>query len=307
MNVRWDLLISLILTAAVATPALGQTAVPAGELAGGTSQSAASIPDLTGLWGHPSLPGFEPPASGPGPVRNRSRLPNGVSNFNRLVGDYTNPILKPEAAEIVREHGEISLKGEGYPTPSNQCWPGGVPYLFTSFVIQLIQQVDRVTILYGQNHEARRIWLNQSHPAHVTPSWNGDSVGHYEGDTLVVDTVGIKVEPFNLIDMYGTPHTEALHVVERYRMLEYEDAKEGFERDAKENLIVAANVDPNYKGRTLQLQFIVEDEGVFTVPWSATITYRPAFGGWQENICAENTRYYPGKFAEVPTADEPDF
>jgi len=307
MNGRCDLLVSLILTAAVAMPALGQTAVPAGDLARGMSHSAASIPDLTGLWGHPSLPGFEPPMSGPGPVRNRSRLPNGVSNFNRLVGDYTNPILKPEAAEIVKRHGEISLRGEGYPTPSNQCWPGGVPYLFTSFGIQLIQQVDRVTILYGQDHQVRRIWLNQLHPTHVTPSWNGDSVGHYEGDTLVVDTVGIKVEPFNMIDMYGTPHTEALHVVERYRMLEYEDAKEGFERDAKENFIVAANVNPNYKGKTLQLQFTVEDEGVFTMPWSATITYRPAFGGWQENICAENTQYYPGKFAEVPTADKPDF
>ena len=308
MIMRRDFFLLVTLAAAAATPALAQTAVPAGESPRGTPQSAASTPDLTGLWGHPSLPGFEPPASGPGPVRNRSRLPNGVANFNRLVGDYTNPILKPEAAEIVRQHGEISLRGEGYPTPSNQCWPGGVPYLFTSFGIQVIQQADRVTILYGQDHEVRRIWLNQSHPAHLTPSWNGDSVGRYEGDTLVVDTVGIKVEPFNMIDMYGTPHTEALHVAERYRMLEYEDAKEGFERDAKENLIVAANVNPNYKGRTLQLKFTVEDEGVFTMPWSATITFRPAFGTWQENICAENRNEpTPRKESAVPTANKPDF
>ena len=62
--------------------------------------------------------------------------------------------------------------------------------------------------------------MNQPHPAHVTPSWYGDSVGHYEGDTLVIDTVGIKVGPFAMVDMYGTPHTEALHVVERYRLLD---------------------------------------------------------------------------------------
>ena len=75
--------------------------------------------------------------------------------------------------------------------------------------------------------------MNQPHPAHVTPSWYGDSVGHYEGDTLVIDTVGIKVGPFAMVDLYGTPHTPALHVVERYRLLDYEAAKEGLERDAK--------------------------------------------------------------------------
>ena len=77
--------------------------------------------------------------------------------------------------------------------------------------------------------------MNQPHPAQVTPSWYGDSVGHYEGDTLVIDTVGIKIGPFAMVDMYGTPHTEALHVVERYRLLDYEAAKEAAERDAKEN------------------------------------------------------------------------
>jgi hypothetical protein len=117
--------ISMILAAAVAAPALGQTAAPAAESASGATQGAASIPDFSGIWTHPSLPGFEPPASGPGPVVNKSRLrggpQNGVSNFNQLVGDYTNPILKPEAAAIVKQHGEMSLAGVGYPTPSNQC------------------------------------------------------------------------------------------------------------------------------------------------------------------------------------------
>ena len=78
--------------------------------------------------------------------------------------------------------------------------------------------------------------MNQPHPAQVTPSWYGDSVGHYEGDTLVIDTVGVKTDrPFAMVDMYGTPYTQALHVVERYRLLDYEAAKEGLERDAKEN------------------------------------------------------------------------
>ena len=73
----------------------------------------------------------------------------------------------------------------------------------------------------------------------MTPSWYGDSVGHYEGDTLVIDTVGMKVGKYSMVDWYGTPHSEALHVVERYRMLDYAAAKEGFERDAKEHNVPA--------------------------------------------------------------------
>src|SRR5215471_21326805 len=91
---------ALFATLVAATPALGQTAAPTAGIAQGT----APIPNLSGRWAHPYLPGFEPPGSGPGPVRNRSRLPSGVGNFQQLVGDYTNPILKPHAAEIVRHH-----------------------------------------------------------------------------------------------------------------------------------------------------------------------------------------------------------
>jgi hypothetical protein len=143
--------------------------------------------------------------------------------------------------------------------------------------------------------------MNQPHRAPVTPSWYGDSVGHYEGDMLVIDTVGIKIGPFAMVDMYGTPHTQALHVVERYRLLDYEAAKEGLERDAKENirllgLATAFSFDPNYWGKHLQLQFTVEDDGVFTMPWSATITYGRPLGEWTEYVCAENPHeYYAGK------------
>src|SRR5579859_2343172 len=82
--------------------------------AAATPGGAQSIPDFSGTWAHPYLTGFEPPAAGPGPVRNRSRRADGVANFNRLVGDYTNPVLQPWAADVVKKHGEISLAGEGY-------------------------------------------------------------------------------------------------------------------------------------------------------------------------------------------------
>src|SRR5271167_99324 len=81
---------------------------------------------------------------------------------------------------LVKRHGEIMLTGTGYPDPRNQCAPQGVPYVFTSGGMQLLQQPDKITILYDYDHQVRHIRINQSHPAQVTPSWYGDSIGHYE-------------------------------------------------------------------------------------------------------------------------------
>jgi hypothetical protein len=293
------------------------------------SQGTGSIPDFSGFWGNPYLYGIEPPLSGPGPVVNKARrrqsfdvdgrpLPAAnaplVSEARQLVGEYTNPILKPGAAEVVKKHAEMSLAGVGYPSPRNQCWPQGVPFIFTNDAVQLLQQPDKVTMLYDEDHEVRRVRMNQPHPAQVTPSWYGDSVGHYEGDTLVIDTVGFKIGPFSAVDQYGTPFTQALHVVERYRLVDYEAAKEAWERGGKENARGGGGIgetwapDPNYKGKALQLQFTVEDKGVFTTAWSATKTYRRVFRDWPENVCAENPhKYGTEKDAAVPIAGKPDF
>src|SRR5215469_13932258 len=189
-----DILLVVTLAQAAATSAFGQSAPSSGAAPDSSARGTASIPDFSGVWAHPYLTGFEPPASGPGPVTNRSRR-NGVGNFQQLVGDYTNPILKPETAEVVKRYGEISLAGQGYPTPSNQCWPGGVPYVFWDFLMQMFQQPDKITMIYRHGNEVRRVRMNEQHPARVTPSWYGDSVGRYEGDTLVIDTVGVKHGP----------------------------------------------------------------------------------------------------------------
>jgi hypothetical protein len=303
---RRDFLL-LVIVAAAATTALGQTAAPAAGPAGSATQSTA-VPDFSGIWAHPYLTGFEPPAAGPGPVTNRSRR-NGAGNFQQLVGDFTNPILQPAAAEAVKKHGEISLAGMGYPTPSNQCWPGGVPYVFWDFLMEMFQQPDKITMVYRHGNEVRHVRLNEPHASRATPSWYGDSVGHYEGDTLVIDTVGIKIGPFAMVDMYGTPHSPALHVVERYRLVDYADARDAMARNAKENSRnPGADFDDAYRGKVLQLHFTVEDEAVFAMPWTATITYRPAVGAWTDLICSENIHeYYGGKDSAVPRADKPDF
>src|SRR5579862_6548983 len=104
---RRNFLLLAIVISALSTSAWAQGVTPAAAPAGGDTPSAASIPDFSGTWAHPYLTGFEPPASGPGPVRNRMRRPNdGTGNFQQLVGDYTNPILKPQAAATVKQYGE---------------------------------------------------------------------------------------------------------------------------------------------------------------------------------------------------------
>jgi hypothetical protein len=143
MNTRSTLVAAALLTAA-AVPASGQTAGLAAGPANGGAQSAATIPDLSGLWARPYL-GFELPLSGPGPVVNKSRqgqildadgrpLPAAtaplVGTFRQLVGDYTNPILKPWAAAIVKKQGELELSGLQMRSARNQCWPEGVPAVF---------------------------------------------------------------------------------------------------------------------------------------------------------------------------------
>jgi len=293
------------------------------------AKAADAIPDFSGIWAHLTFPDVEPPASGPGPVRNRSRLynvsglgnnpavanvtsPNGVSNIYQLVGDYTNPILKPEAAQIVKSHGELSLKNVPYPTPSNQCWPGGVPFVFWNIGMQMLQQTNEVTIVYANDNEVRHVRMNQPHPAQVTASWFGDSVGHYEGETLVIDTVGLKAGPYAMVDMYGTPHTEALHVVERYRLLDYEAANQAEERGERENYRLQQSDtglarNPNDRSPGVRLEFTVEDPGVFTTPWSAAVTYRRPLGEWPEFVCADNPRDYIGRPVRIPLAGKPDF
>jgi hypothetical protein len=308
---RWHFLYLATLAAAVA-PASGQEAAPAFGAAGAHAvPTAAAVQDFSGTWAHFTWPDVEPPAMGAGPVTNRSRR-GGTPDVYELVGDYTNPILKPPAAEIVKKHGEISLTGVPYPTPSNQCWPGGVPFVFANIGMQMLVQPDHITILYSNDHEIRYVRLNEPHPAHVTPSWYGDSVAHYEGDTLVIDTVGVKIGPFAMVDMYGTPHSEALHVVERYRLLDYEAAREAQERGQRGLTRFGRDPglapDPAYNGKGLQLEFTVDDAGVFTKPWSGSISYRRPLGEWPEMACAENPDgAMPGQHTALPIAAKPDF
>jgi len=271
---RRKLLLAVTLATTAATLSLGQTPAPVGDAR--AAQGATAIPDFSGLWTHAAL-GFESPISGPGPVRNLGRTPSGASNFNQLVGDSTNPILQPWAAEIVKKLGEISLAGKAFPDPDNQCLLNPVPYIFWNFEIQLLQQPDKVTILYPHDQDHRQVRLNQPHPAKVTPSIHGNSVGHYEGDTLVVDTIGMNAKTF--VDGYRTPHSEKLHVTERWKTID--------------------------NGNRLEVAMTIDDAETFVQPWQAVERYRRVEETLVEQVCAENNQVAIDY--HIPVAEKPDF
>jgi len=274
-------------------------------------RNAETLPDFSGFWSR-AVFGLEFPESGPGPTRNLARKPDGTSNQSKAVGDYNNPNLTPEAARLIKRRSEVTARGEDYANPSNHCLPMVAPYIFRVQGMEMLQRKDEVLILYMQDHQVRHVRLNSQHPARVTPTWHGDSIGHYEGGTLVIDTVGVVAGDAAVLDQFGTPFSGALHVVERYRMVNYADARVAQDRALREYGPPAteqgAIVDRNYNGKGLQVRFTVEDKNMFIMPWSGLATYLHAAGEWVENVCAENIHeYYAAKDTEVPQALKPDF
>jgi hypothetical protein len=242
------------------------------------ADGGSATPDLSGQWGRDML-FFEPPPSGPGPVVNSARKPDGTmvpleaccGIVNPWAGDHTNPILKSDAAEAVRKFATLALSGTVSPELHNTCWPEPPPFVMSlQFGVLIVQTKDEVTLSYLLYNTVRRVHLNTQHPKALAPSWQGHSVGWYERDTLVVDTVGIKVGPVSTVDAFGTPQSEALHVVERYRLIDGEAAAEA---QRKHGATYRANppygrgtIDPDTAKPGLQVEFAVEDPGVFAIP-----------------------------------------
>ena len=149
--------------------------------------------------------------------------------------------------------------------PEGFCLPPGVPrMMYTPYPTQIYQMADRILFIFeGGAHVWRLIWMDgRKHPDDPNPTFLGDSVGHWEGDTLVVDTVGFN-ERFWL-SREGIPHTEYLHLIEKFTRTDSE---------------------------TLKYEATIDDPGAYTRPWS---------GGWNirwspgeelyEYMCQENNR-----------------
>ena len=279
-------------------------------LGAGAADPAA---DFTGAWARNSF-NFEPIPGQPAPLVNLKRIADGTGDAGQIVGDYNNPILTPRAAEIVRQKGEVSKSGHAYADPSNSCGPYQPPFTYAMELgMWIVPAKDHVTMLYAQDDQVRRVRLNSTHPRNLKPSPMGDSVGHWEGDTLVVDTVGVKSFPFSMIDRFGVPVTNSLHLTERYRLIDGLAAKQAQDvYEKREGRVgggpgaMAIEPDTNLKG--LQVEITVEDPTMYKTKWSATATFRRGRAPWLEQVCAEDTfNYAENKPAEIPKADKSDF
>ena len=213
----------------------------------------------------------------------------GPDRGNIYAGDSDNPILQPWAREIVKANADSELKLEHVYTADDTCWPSGVPQAVNLLDgVQFLPAKDHIVILYQRNHQVRWIWMNQQHSANVKPSWYGESIGHFEGTTLVVDTIGIKAHKMSVVDSFGTPHTDQLHVVERYEPFRF----------------------PFGSGTGLFITVRVEDPGAFTMPWVGTAEYRTlSMPDNDEMICAENNRSFAegSTFGTIPVEERPQF
>ena len=240
--------LSLVLTAAAAMALLlgflpmlapGLLAAP---------QAAAATPDLTGIWSPPRTPkGFlpynfspeAPPPMQPWAVKRCELVGCGTGPLGRANDDNMDPYL-------------------------TSCAPYGIPRLMNHVgPFEILQSKNRVLILFETTNAIRQIWMDgRGHPEDLDPSWLGHAIGHWEGTTLVVDTVGLTDKSW--LDTAGYPHSDALHVVERIRRVDHD---------------------------TLENTLTFDDPKTYTRPWSSTIVYKLRSGAdWslKEDIVCED-------------------
>jgi hypothetical protein len=231
---------------------------------------------------------FLPPFSGPGPVMSipeRPYIPNGNGRQPTYrIADLTNPILQPWVKEKMKEANDNVVAGKVPYITRERCWAAGVPGFDVYSRVQpyhFYHARDKIVMVNELNTQIRHVYLNVPHSKNPKPSWYGESVGHWEGDELVVDTIGLNDR--TTVDNYRTPHSDKIHVVERYKMIE--------------------------GGKTLQAIVTVDDPGAFTMPWTAVqrwrrVEDRPMI----ENLCEpSNLGFFDYEVVPLPQDDTPDF
>jgi len=204
---------------------------------GGVPRMADGKPDLSGVYGNAGLPqGTTPPPLKPG-----------ADKFRIIRG------------------GANEVRGRTTLTTGNDCKPLGIPQTYiTPYPFQMVQTPKLMVIVYEYPMAVRFVPLDgRPQAVDPDPSWMGTSVGRWDGDTLVIDAIGFN----DKTEVHGFMHTEALHVVERFRKLE---------------------------NGNLQYDVTVEDPNVWETPWAIparTFAFRPEFEFVSEFVCESTVDY----------------
>jgi hypothetical protein len=242
MNAR-SAFAAVLLVVAMHQPSIAQTA----------SAPVQNLPDWSGVWNPAELNIFDPTA------------PHDPQNKKNSSAAYMREFPPYNAEWEARYQKNLADNAAGKPVdPTAGCVPGGMPRIMTTpYPFEVVIQPNRVLILHEVSSQVRRIWTDgRKHPADLDPTYMGHSIGHWEGDTLVVDTVGLRGD--TVFDVTAAPHSDQIHVTERIRRL---------------------------SATKLEDRLVVQDPVAFTKPWLVVRTYdlKP---DWEikEYVCEENNR-----------------
>ena len=182
------------------------------------------------------------------------------------------PPLLPGPAAILEKRLVDADNDKPFPNTASQCLPQGVPYMIFAAVggpLQILETQGQVTFISDAYNEMWLVYLSGKHPAKddLEPTYHGDSIGHWEGDTLVIDTVGLNTK--TTLDQVGMPHSEDLHVITRVR-----------------------RTDP----KTLEFRVTIDDPKTFSAPWDRRVIYKMAAQDDRiSEVVCENQRNAPGR------------
>lgn len=185
----------------------------------GKNAGAAKVPDLSGVWGSgnwDTLGSGGPrssPLVSPGGGKGLSAGDPFFTAWGKQLYEYNKDQFVPPMAG---ERGRTELD------PMSHCFPAGPTRIMSDQnPFEIIQSNRRVMIFSETNHEVRQIWMDgRKHPEDIDATWNGHSIGRWDGDTLVADTVGLHEETW--LDGAGRGHSDKLHLIERFRRIDHD-------------------------------------------------------------------------------------
>jgi len=200
------------------------------------------------------------------------RTPEGKPDFSGFFNIQYTPNMamgKEDSIPYTPAGKAAYLNRDAKDDPTSNCWFPGVPRIMQSpYPAQFVQTSSHLVILFEYMHTFRSIPLNgRPHPANMEPAFMGDSTGHWDGDTIVVDTVALKGPPWTWLDTAGHQHSDQLHVIERFRR-------------APENI---------------EYEYTVDDPQMYAKPWTLQRVYTPLklapiLPELIEYSCTENNR-----------------
>ena len=226
----------LLIAACAMSPAAGAQNTPHPNPV--KSRASAIHPDLSGVW-------F-------------------IDEYHRTILPKEDPPFQPWAKELLakRDYDNTHHDPDIAIDPTEKCIPPGTPrIMFQPFPWEIVYARDRILIIFEYQALLRQIFIDgRKHPDDLEPTYMGHSIGKFEGDTLVVDTVGFNDKTW--LDPMGLPHSDAMHLTERIRRVDHD---------------------------TLVDEYTIDDPKAYTQPWKASRTFKLK-PDWQikEYVCTEN-------------------